>query len=141
MNMPGFSAETSLYKTGGHYRTTGVFGQTDESVYPVPSISNLIISPPTFMHPLRSSLIDFIYSDVLTLIDVRSCCQDCLSSFPCADESCRRQRLFDCSRKCNAEVIGGCGCPPGRAVCEGLCCSARRSMHFDRMLPTQSGVQ
>lgn len=43
-------------------------------------------------------------------------------SIACADESCRWQRLSHCSRKCNADSIGGCGCPPGRAVCEGLCC-------------------
>jgi hypothetical protein len=122
MRLPGFSAEISLYKNSRHYRTTGIFGQTDESVYHVRSISDLVKSPLTLRHHTASSLIDFIYSDVLTPISVRRCCQDCLSSFPCADESCRRQRLFDCSRKCNAEVIGGCGCPPGRAVCEGHCC-------------------
>src|SRR5262249_42495664 len=39
-------------------------------------------------------------------------------------ESCRQQRLYHCSRKCGADVIGGCGCPPGREGCGGFCFGA-----------------
>jgi hypothetical protein len=111
MSIPGFSAETSLYKTSRHYRMIAKFGQADGTVYPTLSMNDLV----------KSSL-DFIYIDRLPPLSIRGCCQDCLSSIPCADESCRRQRSFHCSRKCGADVIGGCGCPPGRMVCEGSCC-------------------
>jgi hypothetical protein len=58
---------------------------------------------------------------------VRGCCRQCLSSMPCADESCRRQRLGSCTRQCDARSIGGCDCPPDRVVCnsshaDGECC-------------------
>lgn len=122
MRLPGFSAETSLYKTVGHYRTTGITGPAHESVYPVLAVRDVAHFPFTLWNHTAGRLSDFIYTDLWNVVDARSCCQSCLSSIPCADESCRRQRLSHCSRKCNAESIGGCGCPPGRAVCEGLCC-------------------
>ena len=34
MALPGFSAETSLYRTSVHYRLTGVLVQADEIVAP-----------------------------------------------------------------------------------------------------------
>jgi len=46
MNIPGFSAETSLYKTSRHYRMIGKFGPADGTIYPTLSISD----------PVRSSL-------------------------------------------------------------------------------------
>ncbi len=112
MRLPGFNAETSLYKTRAHYRMIGKFGQADGPIYPSLSINDLVRSSPDFIYD-RLEHTDFV--------SVRACCRDCLS-FPCADESCRRQRAHHCNNKCNAYVIGGCGCPPGRVVCEGSCC-------------------
>jgi hypothetical protein len=34
MNMPGFSAEASLYKTSGSYRMAGALGQADAAIRP-----------------------------------------------------------------------------------------------------------
>ena len=115
MRLPGFNAETSLYKTSRHYRIGVEFGLADETIHPALSINDLIKSSPDFYFKGRY---DFVSND---FVSIRGCCKDCLS-FPCADESCRRQRSFYCTSKCSAEGIGGCGCPPGRAVCEGLCC-------------------
>jgi hypothetical protein len=126
MSIPEFTAQVSLYRTSNRYRSSGSECgdlQSGESIVPSDQAYGTI--NPTF------SITDFVkfspdflgrYNDSLGLYNVRDCCTNCLASFPCADESCRRQRLFNCSRKCNAEVIGGCGCPPGRSVCEGLCC-------------------
>jgi hypothetical protein len=130
MNIPGFSAETSLYKTSRHYRSIGKFNQADGTVYPALSINDLVKFSPDFYFD-RQGWRDIVSGD----ISIRGCCRDCLSSFPCADESCRRQRLFDCNRKCNAETIGGCGCPPGRAVCEGLCCGQGEVCTLDGCSP------
>ena len=44
MNIPGFSAETSLYKTSKHYRLSGKFGQSDTTLYPALLLSNLFSS-------------------------------------------------------------------------------------------------
>jgi len=44
LNIPGFSAETSLYKTSRHYRMIGKFGQADGTIYPALSISDLVRS-------------------------------------------------------------------------------------------------
>jgi hypothetical protein len=124
MRLPGFSAETSLYKTNRHYRMIAKFGQVDGSIYPTLSINDLV----------KSSL-DFTYFDGLPPISIRGCCRQCLSSIPCADESCRRQRLGSCTRKCGADVIGGCDCPLGREVCEGLCCGAGEVCTLDGCSP------
>ena len=34
MNMPGFSAQASLYKTSGSYRIAGALGQADTAIRP-----------------------------------------------------------------------------------------------------------
>src|SRR5712692_3979488 len=44
MSIPGFDAETSLYKTSGHYRMIGKSGQADGAIYPALSISDLFSS-------------------------------------------------------------------------------------------------
>ena len=44
MNIPGFSAEASLYKTSRHYRGSGEFDQADGSIYPALSISDFLKS-------------------------------------------------------------------------------------------------
>lgn len=44
MRLPGFDAETSLYKTSRHYRMIGKFGQADGTIYPTLSINDLFKS-------------------------------------------------------------------------------------------------
>jgi hypothetical protein len=128
MKLPGFSAETSLYKTSRHYRMIGKFDQGDETIYPTLSISDLVKSSPDFSDFARLKPTDFV--------SVRACCRDCLR-FPCADESCKRQRSYYCTSKCNAYDIGGCErpCPPGREVCEGLCCGPGEVCTLDGCSP------
>jgi len=101
MRLPGFNAETSLYKPSSHYRMTGIVGQADRAIYPTLSISDVVKLSPDFTDFARLQPTDFV--------SVRACCRDCLLSIPCADESCRRQRLYHCTSKCNAELTGGCG--------------------------------
>ena len=109
MRLPGFNAETSLYKSSRHYRMMAKFGNVDGPLYPMASIYDLVYVDTR--DPAR------IWARI------QSCCHDCLQ-FPCADEECRRQRAFDCDVKCGADAIGGCGggCPKGRVVCDGACC-------------------
>jgi hypothetical protein len=129
MRMPGFSAETSLYETTAHYRLVAQHGHPGKGIVPAKFPYEFTQGTLYVTDLVSSSLRDFIYSDFLAPVSPRECCRRCVGSFPCADEPCRRQRLHSCSRKCRAEVIGGCGCPPGRAVCnssraDGECCRA-----------------
>jgi len=140
MRLPGFSAETSLYKTRRHYRMTGTFGQADGTIYPTLSINDFVKSSLYITDLVVKSSLDFIYFDHPFPISVRGCCRQCLSSIPCADASCRRQRSFHCNRKCGAEVIGGCGCPPDRVVCTSLravgeCCKPGEVCTLDGCSP------
>src|SRR5438128_5795212 len=135
MNIPAFTAESSLYRSRKSYRATAKssaslpaqFGQAEGIIYPTLSISNIVKSSLGSSGLVGRSLHDFIYVGRVPPISVRGCCQQCLSSIPCADESCRRQRLGSCTRECGAEVIGGCECPEDRVVCtslraDGECC-------------------
>lgn len=133
MSLPGFDAETSLYRTSRHYHTTGAVDQADAAISPALSINDLVRSSLDFIGRGVESLL--VYLDHPVPISVRGCCRQCLSSIPCADESCRRQRSFYCDRQCGAEVIGGCDCPPGRAVCEGLCCGPGEVCTLDGCSP------
>jgi hypothetical protein len=122
MRLPGFSAEASLYKTSGNYRMSGTFGQANGTIQPMVTIRSDFETTATYESLLNSFWRESLGRDVSIWMDSRTCCQNCLSKTLCADEQCRRQRLSSCSIQCNAADIGGCGCPPGRAVCEGECC-------------------
>lgn len=118
MNMPGFSADSSLYKTTNLYCKIGNFGRAKEAVNPMFSLKEFVeISPDYFRFGPA------VQRELNAYVSKRACCQNCMN-FPCADEQCRRQLLSYCSTKCKAQDIGGCGCPPDRAACEGLCCRA-----------------
>lgn len=91
----------------------GRFDQANGNIYSTLSINDTVKLSPDF---------HFDRLGRYKLVSIRGCCRQCLSSIPCADESCRRQRRGFCTKKCGADVIGGCECPPGREVCEGLCC-------------------
>jgi hypothetical protein len=116
MNLPGFSADTSLYKTSNHYSMIANFGRASESINPVLSLKEFVEISPHYL-----SFGPIVAIEQNSYVTARACCRNCMN-FPCADEQCRRQRLFHCTSKCKADVIGGCGCPTGRAVCEGVCC-------------------
>src|SRR4030095_499466 len=128
MNIPKFTAQASLYRTSRHYRMTATFDDTYGTMCPALSITHFVkISPDLldFYHSVswvnpRAWATDLL--DPIPYINPWACCENCLASFPCADESCRRQRLSFCTHKCDAYAIGGCACPPGRTVCKGQCC-------------------
>jgi hypothetical protein len=130
MNIPKFTAQASLYRTSRHYRMTATFDDTYGTMYPAFSITDFVKISPDFLDPIVSvnlSITDFVkispdFLDPIVSLNPRVCCRNCLASFPCADESCRRQRLSFCTHECDAYHIGGCACPPGRTVCEGQCC-------------------
>ena len=140
MSTPGFTAETTLYMTSRYYRTVANFGQSAGAIYPTLSLIDLFKSSLNLADFAVRSLIDFIGVDQTPPISVRGCCRQCLSSIPCADESCRRQRLGFCTRNCGAEAIGGCGCPPGRVICtslhaDGECCEPGEVCTLDGCSP------
>lgn len=140
MNLPGFSAETSLYNTSAYYRTMANFGQAAVSLSSALSINDYTKFSPDLRDLLSRPLVDSIYVDLSPRISARTCCQSCLAKTPCADESCRRQRLSSCTRKCGAEVIGGCACPPDRVVCnslraDGECCKPGEVCTLDGCSP------
>ena len=121
MRLPGFNAETSLYKTSRHYRMTGKFGQAYGTIYPTLSISNLFKTSLAFIDLISTSLGDSFYVDRPSPISVKGCWRQCLGSIPCADESCRRQRDFSCTRKCGPVPCS----KPGQTPCHfGRCCEA-----------------
>ncbi len=113
----------------------GKFGHNDEVIYPAFSINSLTNYSLDFIGSRVNFLVGLVYNDNHRPISIRGCCRQCLSSIPCADESCRRQRSFDCNRQCGADVIGGCECPPGREVCEGLCCGSGEVCTLDGCSP------
>jgi hypothetical protein len=121
MRLPQFTAERALYKTSRTYRAVSHYGRADGGAGPALSY-----------HKHGASLFDLIHRGphIIDYLDVRACCRDCLR-FPCADESCRRQRAHYCTTKCNAAGIGGCECPPGRTVCEGACCRPGEACSLD----------
>ena len=119
MRLPGFSAETSLYKTSRHYRLIAKFGQADGTIYLTLSINALVKSSLDFIELGTKSSLDLIYFDRPSPISGRECWRQCLGSNPCADESCRRQRGFSCTKKCGPQP-----CPKlGQTRCYfGECC-------------------
>ena len=132
--MPGFTAEATLYKTSGHYHTISIVSKANGAIRPmIPILRDVEIKTlykPWFDKPW----LDSFWRDSIW-IDSRSCCQDCLARCFCADEQCRRQCRSSCSIKCEASDIGGCGCPPDRAVCEGQCCRSGEVCTADGCCP------
>ena len=127
MRLPGFTGQTSLYRTASHYRGIAQPRPSATGMVPAHFPYDLATSPLFMPDRITRSALDFLQSDLVALLSPRTCCRLCLGSIPCADESCRRQRLHTCNRKCGAGVIGGCNCPPGRVVCDssravGECC-------------------
>jgi len=146
MRLPGFTAETSLYKTIGHYRTVARFGQADGSIYPMLSLDDLVKSSLDLTDLIVRFSRDLIYVNRVPPISVRGCCQRCLSSIPCADESCRRQRSFSCTRRCGGEVIGGCEClrvewsATAFALTANVVTRGKCALWTDALLPTRSAM-
>jgi hypothetical protein len=140
LRLPGFTADTSLYRTLAHYRGTAQPRQPETGMIPAQFPFDIATSTLNLTDFARTSALDYVYSDLVRMISPRECCQTCLGSVPCADESCRRQRLHHCTQKCGAEVIGGCDCPPGRVVCHssravGECCRAGEACAEDGCSP------
>jgi hypothetical protein len=114
MRLPGFSAETSLYRTSRHYRTIAKFGQADGIIHPTFSIQDFIELSPDFF--------DISLLGPTAFISVRVCCRDCMSGCNYTDELRQKLCRATCTIKCGASDIGGCGCPPERLGCRGQCC-------------------
>jgi hypothetical protein len=131
MNIPKFTAEASLYRTSRYYRMTATFDDAYGTMYPAFSITDFV--------KISSDFLDLHHPVPIAWVKTWACCRNCLASFPCADESCRRQRLFSCTRKCDAELTGGCDtkvwCPPGIAACNGVCCEPGEVCTLDGCSP------
>jgi hypothetical protein len=50
MTLPGFNAETSLYKTSGHYRLMGTFVQSHPSAFQ-PQLASIAALPGAYCGP------------------------------------------------------------------------------------------
>ena len=82
MNIPKFTAQASLYRTSRHYRMTATFDDAYGTMYPAVSITDFVKISPDFF--------DLHHSVPIAWVNPRACCRNCLASFPCVDESCRR---------------------------------------------------
>ena len=97
MNMPGFTGEASLYKTGRHYYKAGKLTQTD-GVYPAITIFDQL--------PVYDR---FLWRREATLACCRKCSQGCRRECLYRDTRCYNSCLDSlCTRYCNAYHLGGC---------------------------------
>lgn len=95
MNMPGFNAEASLYRTRRHYQMAGNPTQTDAAIYPA-------------RFRVRDAIKYLTWRSVW--FDTYSCCLDCRRDCyaACSDSSCIQYCLDGCTSRCDAYWIGGC---------------------------------
>lgn len=128
MSIPGFDAETSLYKTSGHYRMIGKSGQADGAIYPALSMSDLFSSSGGLaVLETRSSrsLSDLFYIDrpFLTLIPCgalgKACCRAPAASqnIPGLGPVVNCQRGLGCDITTN-KCVSTCG-GTGQVCCDG----------------------
>ena|SRR5215831_3061065 len=122
MNMPRFTGEASLYKTGRHYYKAGNLTQTD-GIYPAFTISDLLRGgvPVVYYPPsLGVPVLDLPFARYLT----ESCCSKCGTELVRCNQICERaygprkpefyqclkdcKTSYDCTRRCNAQRFGGC---------------------------------
>jgi hypothetical protein len=105
MNMPGFTGEASLYKTGRHYYKAGNLTQTD-GVY---------AAAITIFDQLH--VVDFSFARYFTELCCSSCKSDCVRQCrrgggppnPEYFECVKHCTPENCTRPCNAARFGGCG--------------------------------
>ena len=105
MNMPGFNAEASLYRTRRHYQMAGNLTQTDAAIYPA-----------------RFNFSAYRLKDILTYTFLGlglwrraySCCLDCRADMYriCVPlhgvDICKVLYRSTCSPRCDAYWLGGC---------------------------------
>jgi len=103
MNMPGFTGEASLYKTGSHYYKPRNLTKTD-GAYPALSI--------LYQMPL---VLDFPFAHFFTELCCSKCRYSCvIHCLPARRESeaeylkCIRDCKGSCTLHCNAQKFGGC---------------------------------
>jgi hypothetical protein len=114
MNMPGFTGEASLYKTGRHYYKAGNLTQPD-GVYPATITMIDMVGVPVVYYPWAE------LTDVhpwTTWTTVTRCCSKCYRDCrrECSDPfggrpdpRCVNFCLdYDCTHYCNAYHLGGC---------------------------------
>ena len=97
MNMPGFTAEASLYKTSECYHIAGTRDQADGTVHPAYGIKNV-----------KNALL--IYDIFRGLFSTYGCCSQCKRDCykVCTTSVCIDYCLKGCTSKCDAYWIGGC---------------------------------
>ncbi len=127
MNIPGFSAETSLYKTSRHYRVSGRFDQADGDIYPALSISDILRSSINYIDVVAKSsrdLSDFIYvNSPFPLIACgalgKACCRAPTASqnVPAFGPLVSCQHGLGCDITTN-RCVSTCG-GPGQVCCDG----------------------
>ena len=98
MNMPGFTGEVSLYKTGRHYYKAGNLTQTD-GVYPAITIFDQL--------PVYDR---FPFGREATLACCAQCGVACRGRIcPPRDTRCVNECIDDlCTARCKAYRFGGC---------------------------------
>ena len=126
MNIPGFSAETSLYKTSRHYRSIVKFGQADGTIYPALPINDLVKSSIDSIDlVIKSSrdFSDFIYVDrpFPTAIPCgalgKACCRAPLQNVPGFGPLVSCQQGLGCDITTN-KCVSPCG-GTGQVCCDG----------------------
>jgi hypothetical protein len=127
MNIPGFSAETSLYKTSRHYRVSGKFDQADGDIYPALSINDILKSSINYIDVVAKSsrdFSDFIYvNNPFPLIACgalgKACCRAPTASqnVPAFGPLVSCQHGLGCDITTN-RCVSTCG-GPGQVCCDG----------------------
>ena len=97
MNLPGFTAEASLYQTSECYHLTETRNQADEGIHPA------------FKYTVKDRV--RIYVTLISIIgETKQCCSECKRNCYkiCPTSECLKYCLPQCTSKCDAYWIGGC---------------------------------
>ena len=97
MNIPGFTAEASLYKTEGNYRMIGLQDRGNGNIHPA-------YAP--WAVPFRPGLPPRIAGYLYAVVCCRDCASECKSK--CFDQTCIDACLVNCNSRCDAYGYGGC---------------------------------
>lgn len=97
MNIPGFTAEKSVYNTKGNYKTTQVHYGVNGAIYPALHWAS----------PWSPRLPWKVEGYLATLFCCRACANDCFRV--CPDRSCVDYCMTTtCNPKCDSYKYGGC---------------------------------
>jgi hypothetical protein len=128
MRLPGFSAETSLYKTSRLYRASAQFDQTNGSIYPALSLSDFVKSSLGLADTVAGSLHDFgdlihVDSPFPTAIPCGALGKPCCRAPAGAQNIAVFGPLVSCQEGLGCDLatntcVSGCGAT-GQVCCDG----------------------